>query len=332
MRVLIWITVAAGLLSGCAGSPYWLSLRSKDYVKPSIAVHSFTNRANAPGQWRIGDGMQELIINALLKTERFHVAEREHLGDVVSEIRIQQTKDFRSEGRAKTGRLMNVQYLVKGTIIDFDQISSKRLGVGQAELGRAFFGYKGEKAIITVNLYVIEVASGCVVASEVISETVDARQLSAEIGYNTIGFGGSIFWKTPLGEACARVVQRAIVRITGTVAARKWTPKIARVLDGQVVLNGGVDRDIKTGTTFLVLGKPEQILDPDNGEVIGHVPGKPLGRVIVTQVHPRYSVARIIDGKTLAVGQQLEQATGPILPSKRVSMLYPKCRGGACAF
>jgi curli biogenesis system outer membrane secretion channel CsgG len=319
----MWLLAAgvAVVLAGCAGDPYWVSLRSKEFVKPSIAVHSFTNRATPPAQWSLGDGMQELLINALLKTERFHVAERESLGDIVSEIRVEQSPGFRPEGRAPVGRLMNVQYLVKGTIIDFDQISAARFGAGQAEIGRAFLGYKDEKAVITINLYVIEVASGRVVASEVISEQVDARQVAAEIGYKSIGFGGSVFWKTPLGEACSRVIQRAVVRITDAVAAQRWEPKIAKVLDGVLVLNGGADRDLRVGTTYLVLGAPERILDPDNGEVIGYLPGAPVGRAVITQVQPACSIARIVEGAGFQVGQQLAQATGA--PIRQAAMTGP---------
>ncbi|HUU59613.1 MAG TPA: hypothetical protein VMZ50_08720 [Phycisphaerae bacterium] len=44
--------------------------------------------------------------------------------------------------------------------------------------------------------------------------------------------------------------------------------------------------------------RPETIIDPDNGDIIGHIPGRELGRVRVARVHTGYSLADIIIGRT----------------------------------
>ena len=223
------------------------------------------------------------------------VIERRELGSVFNEIKTQHKPAFRSEGRAKVGRLKNVQYLIKGTITDFGHVSSHRGNFGG--LGWDLFG-AGTRAVMGMTMYVVEVESGEIICSESITESVRAGKTAVKAEYGAVAFGGGTFYRKPLGRATARVIDKAVKRIGNVIASRPWQPKIALVQPGGViVINGGHARGVAEGTAYDVFEVGEAIIDPDTGDKIGTQPGRVIGRVRVSRVRPKYSEAYITSGK-----------------------------------
>lgn len=99
-------------------------------------------------------------------------------------------------------------------------------------------------------------------------------------------------------------------------------PKLALVqADGTVILNGGKDRGVQPYATYEVLERGLPIYDPDNGDVIGHQPGRNIGRMMVNEIKPRFSVGGIVTGRVaeFQVGQSCRrcaEATGGSLSSR----------------
>jgi len=284
--------MALWVCAGCAGG---LGGRNpEDYVKPTIAVMKFENRAGFALNWSLGDGMQEILVDRLLATGRFHVVERQDLGAVLQEQKFQQNGVTRPQGKVATGRIRNCQYLIKGAVTDFGHISTNSGGV--SGLSWDIFG-GSNRAVMGIVLYVIDVESGEIIASENIEESVSARDLSVKAAYSGISFGGSAFYQTPLGRATRKVVERAVKRITAAIAAQPWQPQIALVQeDGSVVINGGRDRGVRSGAEFEVVEVGRPILDPATGDAIGQSAGRSIGRVIVHEVRERYSTATVVIG------------------------------------
>ena len=285
--------MALWVCAGCAGG---LGGRNpEDYVKPTIAVMKFENRAGFALNWSLGDGMQEILVDRLLATGRFHVVERQDLGAVLQEQKFQQNGVTRPQGKVATGRIRNCQYLIKGAVTDFGHISTNSGGV--SGLSWDIFG-GSNRAVMGIVLYVIDVESGEIIASENIEESVSARDLSVKAAYSGISFGGSAFYQTPLGRATRKVVERAVKRITAAIAAQPWQPQIALVQeDGSVVINGGRDRGVRSGAEFEVVEVGRPILDPATGDAIGQSAGRSIGRVIVHEVRERYSTATVVIGR-----------------------------------
>ena len=290
--------IAAALMAlwVCAGCGGGLGGRNpEDYVKPTIAVMKFENRAGFALNWSLGDGMQEILVDRLLATGRFHVVERQDLGAVLQELQFQQNGVTRPQGKVATGRIRNCQYLIKGAVTDFGHISTNTGGV--SGLSWDIFG-GSNRAVMGIVLYVIDVESGEIIASENIEESVSAKDLSVKAAYTGLSFGGSAFYQTPLGRATRRVVERAVKRITAAIAAQPWQPQIALVQeDGSVVINGGRDRGVRSGAEFEVVDAGRPILDPATGDAIGQSAGRSIGRVIVHEVRERYSTATVVIGR-----------------------------------
>jgi len=289
---LIPVTVALAAVLPAAGCGAWG--RRGDTVKPTIAVMTFENRAPFPMNWDLGGGMQEILVHELMETGRFHVVERADLGHVLREQQLQASGATRPQGRADTGRIKNCQYLIKGTVTDFGHVASDA-----GSLSGLFWDIFGgsERAVMSVILYVVDVESGEVVASESIEKTVRAGDVSVQATYDKVGFGGSAFRQTPLGRATADVVEDAVEEITDAIADRSWRPRIAQVApDGTVILNGGTNHGLKQGAEFAVLETGRPILDPESGDLLGRAPGRRVGRVVVHEVHARWARATIVVG------------------------------------
>jgi curli biogenesis system outer membrane secretion channel CsgG len=295
-RLIFALAVVATMLcAGCGGKGGFGGKNPDDYVKPTIAVMKFENRAGFPLNWALGDGMQEILVDRLLKTGRYHVVERQELASVAGELQLQQSGATRPQGKVAAGRIKNCQYLIKGAVTDFGHVSAKAAGVSAWHWDLAG---GSNRAVMGIVLYVIEVESGEIIASENIEESVSAQDLSVKAAYEGLSFGGTTFYQTPLGRATAKVVDRAIKRITLAIASRPWEPQVALVqADGSVVVSGGRDRGVRRGAEFEVLDIGPPILDPVTGDEIGRSPGRRVGRVIVQDVSERYSTATIVIGR-----------------------------------
>ena len=283
VMVLAWGLL---LLGACQARPM-----AADYVKPSIAVLKFENRAPFPYKWDIGGGTKDILVDRLMKTQRYQVIERPEINALMREINLQNSGVTRAQDRARIGQLKNVQYLVKGTITDFSHVAG-----GQVYAGKSSWRIGGSTnvAVMSMTLYVIQVESGQIIASERIQETVSAASVDVRGTYKNITFGGGVFYKTPLGQATMRAMDRAVEKITVTIASRPWVPKIAAVqAERKVIINGGKDRGLKLGEQMELVENGAPIIDPDTGDMIGEHPGKLLGWVRLIEVQEQYAVGEV---------------------------------------
>jgi len=286
--------VAVSLLAaGCGG----LSVGGGegDFVKPTIAVATFENRAPFPMGWRLGDGMRDVLVDRLLATGRFQVVERPEIDTVLREIQFQHSGATRANLRAAQGRLKNVQYLVKGTITDFGHVSTDSgfLSITSWDI----FG-RTSRAVVGMVLYVIDVESGEIICSRSLEESVRTRDASVQAVYKDVAFGGTVFYRTPLGRATRNIIDQAVDHVAESIAVRPWEPKIALVQPGgRILINGGKDRGVECGMRFEVVDAGQPVVDPDTGDVIGHHSVRTIGQVRVCEVHDRYSAAQVLEGR-----------------------------------
>lgn len=267
--------------------------RNDDALKPVVAVVDFENKASFSGQWKLGAGMADLLVNQLLESERVVVLERQHIGDVVGEI-VRQGQDlFRSEGRAPRGRLKNAQYLIRGTITDFTVTGDVSGWFGNQT---AAVRGRGQRARVALAVRVSDVASGEVLSSVKTEGSASSGGLGAAINYKGIGFGGDAFFRTPLGKATESALNRAVKKILHDLPEQTWQARVAEVVDGRVLLNGGRSVGVKRDHVFAVRGAPREITDPVTGNVIEVLPGRVTGRIRVVEVKDSTAYAEVLEG------------------------------------
>ena len=302
-RTAILLILACRAVLCCSGCSSAFGPDPAHYIKPTVAVMKFENRAQFPMRWDLGGGMRDILVDRLVATERYHVIERPELNSILRELKLQNSGITRQQARAQIGRIKNVQYLIKATITDFGHVetSSGFLGLGKLDM----FG-GSHRAVMGLTLYVVDVESGEIITSESIEESVRASDLTVKAQYRDVSLGGSVFYRTPLGRATARVIGKAVDQVTETIAGRPWQPRIALVDAGTVVINGGRNRRVHSGDSYEVYRLGSPIIDPDTGDVIGHQPGTSIGRIQVLEVRGECSVASILAGagESFRIGQR----------------------------
>lgn len=279
--------------------------RGAPEVKPVVAVTDFENKASFSGQWKLGQGMADILTTKLVESERVVVLERRNIGDVVGELARQGQDIFRPEGRVERGRLKNAQYLVRGSVTDFTVVGNTEGWFGVQDKG-AIRG-RGERAKVSLHLQVSDVGSGEVVASVKAEGEASAGGLGAEVNYRGLTLGGEAFFRTPLGKATERAMAQAVRKILHDLPHRPWEARVAAVDGAKVVVNGGEDAGVRVGDVFVVRGRAREVTDPVTGNVIDTVPGGIEGRIRVETVKETASYAVLEEGRAER-GQVLEQA------------------------
>lgn len=288
------------LSSGCISFKY--PDIPQDKIAPCIAVTTFDNRSGFSGRWELGRGMADLLVSELVMTKRFDVLERGELNYLLDEIDMQGNGFFRKEGRVPKGRLKNAQYLIRGVVNDFSQVSG---GSFWFRAQKFITGGSAYTARVGLTLTVIDVESGSIIDAVQCEGNARARSAYAAGSYDDMRFGGDMFFKTPLGKATAQAIRTGLEGIVEHVPLGQWIPVVAGVMDSQVVINGGVNRGVNAGTLYHVRSADRSVTDPLTGDVISVITGNIIGLLKVNRVGPKASYATIITGKGVERGQKL---------------------------
>lgn len=282
---------AALFAGGCSWMPWYDG--SYRYVHPRVAVFKFENKAPFPQKWELGEGMSDMLVARLMKTNRFTVLEREDINTVLSEINLQQSEYTRPQGRVRKQNLKNVQYLIKGVITDFAHVAQGGIGIGYRWLR---IGGGGKIALVSMVVTVIDVESGEVILSETCRGFTYCGSLDTEGIYKGVAFGGQMFFKMPLGHATNKAMKKAVKRIVEAIGEENWRPMILAVEQGRIVLNGGENRKVERGDIYYVMRPGKDVVDSETGNFLGRSPGREIGAIEITDVFPQFSYARLREG------------------------------------
>lgn len=312
MASLLRIACVLLLIGLPACAPYsYVRPDQYKYVKPRVAILDFENKASLSKQWNLSEGMRDMLVDALVKTESYTVLTRNDLGAVLSELDIQGSPRFREQGRLQKGKLKNVQYLIKGAVTDFAHVKGGALRGG---FSRLTLGIDGNVAIVSVTLYVIDVESGEIIASKTMEGTASAGSVDFAATYKDVAIGGNSFYRTPLGKATQEVMEQCLEQIAQVIANQHWYPSVVKVNGSCLIISGGADRHVPLGSQWSAYEKGEPLIDPNTGDLLGQEPGRYSGRIRVTEVHDKYSTAEIMEG-VFVVGQNLRPE--PHLPEQQ---------------
>jgi len=273
-----------------------------DKIPSSIAVTTFENRSGFSGQWELGQGVADLLVSELVLSKNFEVLERAQLGRILDEIDMQRNGYFRSEGKVAKGRLKNAQYLIRGVVTDFSQVSGGSLWL---RMQRFLVGGRAYTARVGLTLTIMEVESGRIVDSVQCAGNARAKSAYGAGNYDDVKFGGDMFFKTPLGRATSDALRQGLKGIIAKVPQNSWVPVIAAVVNAEIIINGGSNRGLKTGQVYQVRGTDSQITDPLTGDVLTTLPGSAVALIRIVSVAPSSSSAVVIKGAAVERGQRL---------------------------
>ena len=265
-------------------------------LRYSITVNKFENKANWHGQWELGDAWGTIFTDQLVQSGKFIV-----LGEADMRGAAMQEQDLAASGRTaggnkapKMGRMTPAQLLVKGAITH----------VQETKGGGGGFGFKGitiggdaGSAEINITIYLVDSATGQVKASKSVIGKSGKKGLT--LGYHGSALGGLTgdiggFMKDNMGKAAMDACNQALEFLIGQLDSIPWEGSVSLVKTDKLIINRGTREGVAVGMKFDV-GKVEEILDEDTGEVLDSELTK-IGTVTVTEVKEKICYTTALEG------------------------------------
>ncbi len=182
----------------------------------------------------IGDGLRDMLISGLFKTNRFIVlGGKEELEEIKEEIDLAQTGYVKEEQAPQAGGWESADIIILGSITAFEP-EAGGLGVGgggllPGMLGGIKFGKKD--AYISMDLRLVDVRTRRIINTT----TVDGKASSFNIGGLGVGWGGagilgaglSVYKNTPMEKAIRVMIEKAVNYIASQTPAEyyRYSPK-----------------------------------------------------------------------------------------------------------
>lgn len=271
-------------------------------LRYTVQVNKFENKANWTGRWNLGDAWGTIFTDQLFQSGKFIVlGEADMRGAAMSE------QDAATTGRIaggkktpKMGRMTPAQLLVKGAITHVQETSGK--GGGLSFAGFSVGADKGS-AEINITIYLVDTTTGQVKASKSVIGKSGKGGLS--FGYHGGALGGlggdfSEFEKDNMGKATMDACNQALEFLTAQLESIPWEGSVSLVKEDKLIINRGTREGVAVGMKFDI-GKVEEIVDEDTGEVID-TDMKKVGQVTVTEVKEKVAYTTPLSGAAKGMG------------------------------
>lgn len=266
--------------------------------KKTIFVSTFESANMLYGQ-ATGEGLSQMLLEAIMQDGRFLAVERLGYGDIEAEQTLGKTGATTAETAPKAGRMLGASVIIRGTVTKF---SPKAKG-GGISLGSSMFGgnsglgMSGSTAEVEISLRLIDAATGQIISTSKAEGSASSKEFNATL-YQRGDFqiGGTQFKETPLGQAAEQAIQAALARIVTGMENVPWSTLVIENTDGTVYVNAGTDQNMKPGMTLDVYRKTKELTDPATGAVVDTLVDK-VGAVEIQSVREKTSLAKATAGE-----------------------------------
>ena len=259
-------------------------------VLPSKIVTYSTNLALTNITSRIADS----ITTELNQSRKFSVLNRSFEKQFSKERALWDSEQVSSSEASRLGQKLGADFIVLGKIYQLD-FSKKNTN---------YYGMNNSSIEATIDLYytVIEAATEKVMWSDTVTYQHKSAKEQAVVGEFVTGLSSSI-----------------VTNILDVI----YPIKIMKLVnEGNVLLNQGGKR-LSVGQRMEVYSSGESIMDPDTGMEI-KIDGSKVAELEVTQVKPKYSIAKLVQGsgqysslKVKAITRRAADLAGPTAAPQR---------------
>jgi curli biogenesis system outer membrane secretion channel CsgG len=217
--------LAALALAGMSGTTHAQAKR------PSVAVMDFdfgTVCSGYSGCWwgnyDIGKGMADQVVDALVNDGNFRVIERKKLDTVLAEQDFAQSEraDPSAAKMAKVGKVLGVRYIIAGSITKFGGEDKSYGGGGIVKGPMGAFGLKKSKSYVTLTARMIDASTGEILVSSK-GEGISKKGGGIVVGgggggvFGAGGMSSSNYRESALGEA----QEMACNQLVAAIVAKK---------------------------------------------------------------------------------------------------------------
>jgi curli biogenesis system outer membrane secretion channel CsgG len=204
------------------------SISYAETYKPRVAVYGFESKASSgfwhDAKWSIGTGMGEMLVDALVNTGKFEVMERLNLRDITTEQDLVTGGRISKKTGAKTGKIKGAEYIVRGTITEFDvRDAGGNLGL---TIKGFRIGGKVRSAHVGGIIRIYDATTGTIYDSKRFEKKVPATGLSFGHSGGDVGISLGAFKKTPLGKATHIAIADMVEFISSSIPAEPRVEEI----------------------------------------------------------------------------------------------------------
>jgi|RhiMetdeSRZDD1v2_1073273.scaffolds.fasta_scaffold01700_2 curli biogenesis system outer membrane secretion channel CsgG len=297
------------------------SLMSAAEQKKRVAVLNFDFGAVQNwwgGQWDIGKGIADLIVDELVKDGTYSVIERKQLDTILAEQNFSNSDRADASTAAKIGKVLGVNVIIVGSVTQFGT-EKKDLNVGALAgrfggFGAGKVGTQKGKANVAVTARAVDVNT-----AEILTSATGKGQSQRSgvllgglgaggggIGGGEVNMGSSEYRETILGEATYQAVgqvSRELIGASGKIPTTTVEIRglVADVSGDSVILNVGTSQGVQPGTTLKILRVTRVVKDPATGKVLREITEQ-VGQVRISEADAGSSSGKIVSGNEVKTG------------------------------
>jgi curli biogenesis system outer membrane secretion channel CsgG len=235
-------------------------------LKKRVAVVAFEDRAGYGHN--IGKGVSDMLITALVETDRYLVIERSELDEVLKEQGLGQSGAVTPQSAAQVGKLLGIEVMITGSVTEFGEKKSE-VGGGLGSLSGFNIGVSTKTARVAVDIRMVNVNTGEIIAAKsAVGE--DATTGLDNVGIADIDFHNSDTWdNTQLGIASREAINQCVEYISEGMDDVMWQGKIIKASGSTIFMKPGSKGGVEAGMVFSVYRPGEELIDPDTGLSLG---------------------------------------------------------------
>jgi len=261
--------------------------------------------STAPGYiWRsdspLAAGATDLMVNALLNTNRFRVFERSKLDAILQEQDFQHFSGLVDQTTAvKLGKMIGVDAILTGSITNISFKKAEGIKFGPLKVGKS-----SAKVVMTIRI--IDVTTGEILFSTVQEEMASKSAISGVLPIpipGGIGFSHeeAVDILSAVELICNKVVLNFVAKMDKKTVELSSAPlagyvvKVESTSSGgitQVYINLGENSGIQVGDEVRIYREGEVILDPKTNEVLDRELDL-IAKARVMEVRDRISIALV---------------------------------------
>ena len=195
--------------------------------KARIAVADFEVKA-AKASGAIGSGLREMLVTALMNSNRFSVVERQVLSAVMQEQELAASGAAESGTAAQRGKIKTADIIITAAVTEFEpKATGGKAGIGGgAGIGRgvlgAMVGGALNKAHMALDIRVVDTSTSEILAATRVQGSASDISGGAGLGFVgswALGGGLSGYANTPMEKAIRVCIVEAVNYISQSVPA-----------------------------------------------------------------------------------------------------------------
>ncbi|AFY44384.1 CsgG/HfaB family protein [Nostoc sp. PCC 7107] len=284
------------------------NLKDNNKEKPRIAVLDF-DYSNVSDNWiwwwnTSAKGVSDILVNKLFESGNFRVIERSKLEAILAEQNLGASGRIDASTAAKIGKILGVDTILIGSITEFN---IERGGGGVSIFGVAVGGGK-TSANVKLNVRLVNTSSAEIMAvaegngkSSDGEGAVSIRGVSVDTSSRKEAKLLTNATVAAIDQVVQKISSNSLNIATGLATVPTINAVVADVTGGTIILNKGTTDGYRQGLKLSIQRVTRAIKDPTTGKVIRQIT-QDVGTIEITEADPQSSVAKIISGTGMKVG------------------------------